>query len=134
VSPICRLRYTLQIVEREDPTVVTISPCRLEPVTADLGQPNQLKRTRIQWLLWPAMQPSHDVHLAFTARAGTPPPQLFQGDETFAAIVPPDGQFTSDLLNLLRSHAVALAAVRCAVKQRGYRQAFFSLVHVLSTL
>ena len=47
---------------------------------------------------------AHDVGFALAARTGAAAAELFQGDETFGAICPFNGEFLADLLDIEGAH------------------------------
>jgi hypothetical protein len=50
------------------------------------------------------MDASPNIRFALANRAGTTPPRFFQRNKTLAAIVPFDGQFIPDGLEVERAH------------------------------
>src|SRR6266516_4836987 len=83
---------------------MAVAPNRLNGVAADVGDAPELKRLRRQRFVRILIDIPHDVALAFASGARTTTSQHFQPHETFAAILPSDGQFIADLLNIRRSH------------------------------
>src|SRR6185503_14765273 len=83
---------------------MAVAPNRLNRVTTDIGDAPELKRLRRQRFVRILVNIPHDVALAFASGARTSASQHFQPHKTFAAILPSNGQFVTDLLNIHRSH------------------------------
>lgn len=47
---------------------------------------------------------AHDIHFAFTAGAGAGAAEFFERDETFLAVLPFDGEFLADGLEVGGAH------------------------------
>lgn len=83
---------------------MAITPDGLEAVASDYGAAAPLESCGRQRLIRPLVKLPQDVHLALATGAWTRPAQSFQGNEALAAIVPFDGQFISDRLQIHGSH------------------------------
>jgi hypothetical protein len=83
---------------------VPVRPDGLDSITTDVRDASKLKRLRWQWLVRPFVEIPHYVHFTFAASTGTMPPQAFQSQITLGAVVPFNGKFLTDLLNVLGSH------------------------------
>lgn len=86
---------------------MAVSPKWLHRVATYIAKPHQLKRARTQLLFRSLIDIAHDVRFSLARGAGTMPPKLFQRHKTFAAIVPLDGQFIADRLNVQRFHVLS---------------------------
>src|SRR6266516_3335447 len=83
---------------------MAVAPNRLNGVTTDIGDAAELRRLRRQRLVRLLIDIPHDVTLAFASGARTSASQRFQPHKTFAAVMPSDGQFVANLLNIRRTH------------------------------
>ena len=93
-----------QIIERINPAGMAVAPNRLDGVAAHVGDAPELKRLGRQRFVRILINVPHDVGLAFAPGAGTTTSQRLQPHKTLAAILPSDGQFIANLLNIHRSH------------------------------
>src|SRR5208282_2345201 len=96
--------HPFQVIERINSRRMPVGPNRLNRITAHANDADQFKSFRGQGLFRISVNVPHDVHLALATRARTTSPQFLQRNETFAAVIPLDGQFVADLLNVHRSH------------------------------
>src|SRR5882762_8140032 len=83
---------------------MAVAPDRLNCVATDIGDAPELKRFWRQRFVRILIDIPHDVALALASGARTTASQRLQPHKTFAAILPSDGQFVTDLLNIRRSH------------------------------
>src|SRR5208282_6344413 len=83
---------------------MSVGPHRLDRVTAHAHDADQFKGLRTQRFFRVLVNIAQDVHLALASRARTTPPQFLERNEILAAIIPFDGQFGADGLNVHRSH------------------------------
>src|SRR5436190_1987563 len=83
---------------------MAVAPNRLDGVAADVGDARELKRLWRQRPVRILIDIPQDVAFAFAACARASTPQRFQPHKAFAPIIPLDGQFIADLLNIRRSH------------------------------
>ena len=90
----------LYIIEGKNPRGVAVTPNRLNCVTADLRDPPQLKRLRRQRLVRTFVKNAHDIPLSFAPRTWAVAPHRLQSQKALAAVVPFDGQFLANLLNV----------------------------------
>src|SRR6266478_2890041 len=90
---------------------MAVPPKGLDGVTANHREPEQLERLRSKRLLRPFVKSAHDIPLSLAAGAGTISPQRFELDETLRAIIPFDGQFIPNVLNINRSHVLSRLAI-----------------------
>ena len=91
----------------------------LKRVAADLRQSAQSKGIRAQLLFRSFVEIAHDVHFAFAAGARTFATQFFQRDESLGSILPLQGEFIANLLNIGRSHESRLPEERAGVQKLG---------------
>ena len=99
---------------------MSVGPLRLNRVAADVRDAAQLKRLGAQRLLWANVKMSHHVHLTFALCARTGAAQFFQRDKTFAAIVPFQREFITDLLDVDQSHAATVLGATLTEKRKGF--------------
>src|SRR5881296_1971324 len=99
-----QLRHAFQVVEGIKTRAVPVSPHRLDRVAACDGAAHELKRRRRERLVGRLVHVTQNVHLTLASRAWTMAPESFQRDETLASVVPLDGEFISDWLNVSRTH------------------------------
>src|ERR1700722_8482697 len=90
---------------------MAVAPDRLNGIAAHFNNAFELEGRWPERLLRPFVECSHDVALAFAASAGAGSPQLLQWNKAFPGILPFDGQFRTDLLQIRRLHIKAALAV-----------------------
>jgi hypothetical protein len=83
---------------------MSVGPGGLHGVGPDPRELGQLKCLGCEWFFGVFVQIPHDVHLAAAARAGTAPAEFLERNVGLAAVVPFDGEFRSDRLNVHRLH------------------------------
>lgn len=57
---------------------------------------------------WTFVQLAQDIHFTLAARAWAGAAQFLQRNEALFAVIPPDGQFIADVLNVRRTHVQRL--------------------------
>jgi hypothetical protein len=87
---------------------MAIRPDWLNGVAAHANNLHQLEGVSGQLLFGVFVKVAQDIGLAFAAGARTGAAQIFKLDETFTAIGPFDGQFSSNVLNVQWSHGKTL--------------------------
>ena len=87
---------------------MAILPDGLNGVPADSFDPDKLKSLRRKRTVGVFVEIAHDVDLAFASGARTTATKFLQADEIFMAIVPFDGDFLADLLEVYRAHDLIL--------------------------
>lgn len=105
-------RDALQIVEGVDSSVVSVSPEELDRISAHGDEVFQGECRRGQRLWRCFVNVSQDVGLALAACTGATAAELFKRDETLRPILPFEGQFVSDVLNVCGAHGRRLMQVR----------------------
>src|SRR5688572_3819707 len=90
---------------------MSVRPLRLNRVAADVGDAFEDERIRAQGFLRADVEVAHDVLLAFAPGAGAGAAQFLQRDETLRAVLPFQGQFISDLLDICQSHERTLRSM-----------------------
>ena len=92
---------------------MTVGPDRLNGIAANSNKAHQAKGISGKRPLWTPIHIPEDVHLSFAPGARTRPSEFLQPNERLSAVIPPDRQFLTDLLNVCRSHAQKLTDLRC---------------------
>src|SRR5438034_6735433 len=99
------LRQTAEISKAINPGAVSIPPTRLQCITAD-----EIESDKLKALVGVAHMRTHNltehVRLAAASRARARASQQFEFQKRFSAVIPGNGQFVSDLLEVawLKSH------------------------------
>src|SRR6476469_7174167 len=99
------LRQTAEISKAINPGAVSIRPAGLQCVTA-----HQVESHKLEALIGVAHIRTHNltehIRLAAASRARAGAPQQFEFQKRFGAVIPGNGQFVSDLLDVawLKSH------------------------------
>src|SRR2546425_655706 len=93
-----------QVIEGIDSARMSVSPLRLNRITADGRDTNKLKGRGWKRFRRSLVDLAHNIGLAFASGAGTISAEVFQRDIGFGAIIPLDGQFVADVLNINRFH------------------------------
>ena len=83
---------------------MSICPNRLNGIATHMGKPDQLECRRRQLSFGIFMNIPQDIRFTLAAGAGTPSPQRFQRNETFIPVIPFDGQFLANQLNVQWSY------------------------------
>jgi len=83
---------------------MSVSPRGLKGVTADRGEPRQLKCLRVECFFRVPVNIPHNVGLAFAAGARAMPAEFFEGNKRFLAVIPFNGQFAANVLNVQWVH------------------------------
>ena len=83
---------------------MSIGPLRLNSVSADSRDPHKLKGCGRKGLRGGFIHVSHNVALAFASGAGAVSAQVLDGDVGLSAVIPFDGQFAADVLNIYGLH------------------------------
>ena len=87
---------------------MAVRPHRLHRVTADEWRADEPEGIRSQRTVGAFVEIAHDVPLALTSGAGAMASQFLQLDEAFAAVVPLDGKFIANGLEIGWSHGLTL--------------------------
>ena len=90
---------------------MSVSPYRLNRVTANALESNQFKCLGGEGPFWVFVKIAHNVLLPFAAGARTALSQFFERNEALAAILPLDGQFLADLLYIQGTHTLISSAL-----------------------
>src|SRR6266446_3673302 len=99
------LRQTAEISKAINASTVSIRPTGLQCITA-----HQIESDKLEAFVGVAHMRTHNltehIWLAATSRARTRAPQQFKFQKRFGAVIPGNGQFVSDLLDVawLKSH------------------------------
>src|SRR4029077_15733793 len=99
------LRQTAEISKAINAGAVSVAPTGLECITA-----HKIESNEVEALLGVAHMRSHNltehIRLAAASRARAGAPQQFEFQKRFGAVIPGNGQFFSDLLDVawLKSH------------------------------
>src|SRR5436305_15152657 len=99
------LRQTAEISKAINPGAVSVAPTGLECITA-----HQIESDELEALVGVAHMRPHNltehIGLAAASRARARTPQQFEFQKRFGAVIPGNGQFVSDLLDVawLKSH------------------------------
>jgi len=96
---------------------MSVVPGRLDTVPAHQRETPPLERRWWQRLVRSFVKMPQHIHLALTTRARTGSSQFVQCHKTLAAIVPFDGQFLPDNLNVQWPHGGNLPAPRRCVHE-----------------
>lgn len=103
---------------------MSVCPLWLNGVPSYIIEANQLKSLWRKRLRRSFVDIAHNVRFAFTPGAWAIPPQLLQRNITFAAILPFDGQFSPNLLNVRGLHVQSrIMCCRTERFQRGLQLA-----------
>src|SRR6266511_274285 len=94
-----------------------VGPQRLHRVTADDGAAQELKRPRRERLGGRLVNVAQDVRLTLAARTWTVAAEFFHRDEALAPILPLDGEFIADGLDVGRAHVWVSIACRFIAQQ-----------------
>ena len=109
------LRQTAEISKAINPGAVSISPAGLQCITAD-----KIESEKLEALVGVVHMRTHNlteyIRLAAASRARTRAPQQFKFQKRFRAVIPSNGQFVSDLLDIagFKSHHRQLTNCQCA--------------------
>jgi hypothetical protein len=101
-----RLRHAPQIVEGKQSRGMAIAPDGPDRVATHVVHARQLKRRRGQRTVGCLVEVAHDVRLPVAPGAGAITAELFELHEGFAAVVPLDGQFVADDLDVGWAHGL----------------------------
>src|SRR6266404_4871359 len=99
------LRQTAEVSKAINPGAVSIGPTGLQCITAD-----EIESGKLEALVRVAHMRTHNltehIRLAAASRARTRAPQQFNFQKRFGAVIPGNGQFVSDLLEVagFKSH------------------------------
>lgn len=93
-----------KIIEGVKPAAVTVRPHRLDRVTADNSPARQFKRTGWKRFVRTFVELAENIHLTLASGTRTTPAETFKQDEAFSSVVPFDGKFISNFLNVEWSH------------------------------
>jgi hypothetical protein len=119
------LRQAAEISKAINPGAVSVGPTRLECITA-----HQIESDKLEALVGVAHMRTHNltehIRLAAASRARARAPQQFELQKRFSAVIPGNGQFVSDLLDVARfkSHWVQLSHGSTAMKHGQYGARF----------
>ena len=94
---------------------MAVAPDRLKSVAANEVQFFQFERFGGQRLVRAFVEIAHDIAFAHAAGTRTLPAQFFNGNVAFPAIVPFDGQFGANLLEIDRSHIILLGQLAAVI-------------------
>jgi hypothetical protein len=99
------LRQTAKISKAINPGAVSIPPTGLQCITSHKIESNELK-TFVGMAHMRTQNVTEHIRLAAASRARARAPQQFEFQKRFSAVVPRNGQFVSDLLDVrwLKSH------------------------------
>jgi len=97
-----------QVLEGVEAGGVAVGPDGLEGVGTDRFQAEQLRRAGGQRTVRSFVQVSHDIGLAGATGTGAMTAQGDQGDETLGAIIPAEGEFGADDLDVDGAHTVVV--------------------------
>lgn len=86
---------------------MSVRPNRLDGIAAHIDHPHKLERPRPQDLIRPLVNISHDVPLPLAAGARAVTSQRFNRDKALLPIIPFDGQFVADLLDVRGLHGLS---------------------------
>ena len=93
------LRQTAEISKAINPGAVPIPPTRLQCITAD-----EIESDKLKALVGVAHMRTHNltehIRLAASRRTRTGAPQQLNFQKRFGAVIPSNGQFVSDLLDV----------------------------------
>ena len=99
------LRQTAEISKAINPGAVSVGPAGLQCVTA-----HQIESDELEALVRVTYMRPHNLtkHIRFAAarRARTRAPQQFKFEKRFGAVIPGNGQFVSDLLDVVGSSRI----------------------------
>src|SRR5215472_5231560 len=99
------LPQTAQISKAINPGAMSVSPARLQSITT-----HQIESDKLKALVCVSHMRAHNltehIRLAAANRARTRATQSFKFQKRFGAVIPGNGQFVSDLLDIagLKSH------------------------------
>src|SRR5882672_10052289 len=119
------LRQTAEISKAINPGAVSIRPTGLQCIAAD-----EIESDKLEALLRVAHLRTHNltehIRLAAASRARTRATQQFKFQKRFGAVIPGNGQFVSDLLDVARikSHWVYLSHGLTPMKHGQYGARF----------
>ena len=95
------LRQTAYVSKAINPGAVPVSPTGLQCIPA-----HQIESDKLEALVGVAHMRTHNltehIRLAAASRARTRAPQQFKFQKRFGAVIPGNGQFVSDLLDIIR--------------------------------
>ena len=94
----------MQIIETIYARCMAVAPNGLDAIAAHALDLAHFEGTGRELRLGTAMDVPHDVRLAFAAGTGASAPKRFQRNVTFGSVLPTDGKFVSDRLNVGRLH------------------------------
>ena len=101
---LCLRGQTSEIFEGINAGGMTIRPNGLDGIAADIDDAHDLKCPLGKRLRRILVNISHDVHFPVAPRAGAPAAHGFHRDKAFCPIIPFDGQFPANLLNICWLH------------------------------
>ena len=96
-----------------------VRPLGLNGVPSDIIEADQLKSLGRERLRRRFIDIAHNIRFPFATGTWAIPPQLLQGNITFAAILPFDGQFSPNLLNVCGLHVQS--RIMCGPTERFQR-------------
>ena len=88
----------LEVFKGEKAGCVAVGPDWLHSVASDAVQPDQLKRLGRQGFGRILVKIAHDIGFTFATRAWAITAQFLQGDKTFSAVLPLDGELIANRL------------------------------------
>src|SRR6184192_297768 len=95
------LRQTAEVSKAINPGAVSVRPTGLECITA-----HEIESDKLEALVGVAHMRTHNltehIRLAAASRARTCTPQQFKFQKRFGAVIPGNGQFASNLLDVAR--------------------------------
>jgi len=98
------LSHVTQIGERIKTSRVPIGPHRLDRIVADIDDAQQLEGFRPKGLLRVLIKVAHDIDLALATGARAGATELLKRHKALRAVVPLDGEFGPDDLDVCRLH------------------------------
>lgn len=99
-----RVGQAEQVVEGEQTGVVAVGPDGLNGVAPDGSELTQLKRGGLERLGGAFVELAENVPFPLASRAGAGSPQGIEAEIALAAILPLDGQFLADGLEVFGAH------------------------------
>ena len=94
----------MQIIKTVNTRRMAVAPNGLDAIPAHAPHLADFEGTWRKLRLGPAMDVPHDVRFALAAGAGASATERFQRNVTFGPVLPPDGKFVSNHLNVSRLH------------------------------
>ena len=94
----------MQIIKTVNARCMAVAPNGLDAIPAHAPELAHFEGAWRKLRLGPAMDVPHDVRFAFAAGAWASAPERFQRNVTFGPVLPTDGKFISNHLNVSRLH------------------------------